>query len=208
MSSLVFPSRTPQSLGFAWPVKKTPVFATLVQPTVSGRGEVRVGLTPYPRWQFELDVSYLRGDFGQPSSYFEKLLGFYFSVQGKLDDWLFTDPYDNAISGQQFGTGDGATTAFQITRNFAGTSGIDIVQNLNGAPTIKVNGTTLTAGTDYALGSTGVVTFASAPASSAVITWDGSYYFRCRFNDDSLSLQEDLYQVWSVSGLKFISVIL
>lgn len=206
MSNLVFPAPQPQALGFAWPVKKTPVYSTNVQPTASGRGEVRIGLSAYPRWQFDLDVSYLSGDFGQPSSAFAALLGFYMAAQGKLQDWLYEDPYDNAVVGQNFGTGDGSTVAFQLVRSLTVTGGLDIVQNVNGAPTIQVNGVAVTS---YTISSTGLVTFSAAPGAGQSLTWTGGYYFRCRFNDDSLdSLQEDLYQLWSIGGLKFISVIL
>lgn len=204
MSSLVFPAPAPKQFAFGWPVRKTPVWKTIIQTPASARGEVRIPLQTWPRWQFEMDVTLLTGDASLPSSYFATLVGFFNQVQGKAGDWLYSDPYDNAVAGMQFGVGDGATTAFQLTRTLGGFA--DIIQNLNGTPAIYVNGTPTT---PLSISATGLVTFSSAPANGASLTWTGSFYYRCRFNDDSLdSLQEDLFQFWSLNGLKFISVIL
>lgn len=205
MSNLVFPAPSPQQFAFGWPVRKTPVFNTIVQKPASGRGELRLALQTYPRWQFELDVNYLKGDATLPSSYFTTLLGFYLQAQGQAADWLYSDPFDFNVSGQNFGTGDGTTVSFQLVRTLGGFT--DIVQNLNGAPSIYING--VNQGSGWTVGPTGIVTFSSAPGSGAALSWYGNFYFRCRFNTDSLDdLQEDLFQVWSLKGLKFLSVIL
>lgn len=203
MSSLVFPAPSVQQFGVAWPIRKTPVWNTIVQKPASGRGELRIALQNYPRWQFDLDVSYLKGDATLPTSYFATLVGFYLQAQGQCADWLYTDPYDNRINGDQFGTGDGTTVAFQLFRQLGGFA--DIIQNLNGAPAIFVAGVNTT---PASISATGLVTFSAAPANGAALTWYGNFYYRCRFSEDSISLQEDLYQIWSCNGLKFISVIL
>jgi hypothetical protein len=107
-------------------------------------------------------------------------------------------------------TGDGTSTQFQLARQI-GAGGWDVIQNNNGNPTsVRVNGTPTGA---YSLSSTGVVTFSSAPASSANLTWAGDIYFLCRFTDDSLA---DLARtgfnatsaLWSVSNIKFESVLI
>lgn len=55
----------------------------------------------------------------------------------------------------------------------------------------------------------GIVTFRAAPAMGAALTWTGSFYYRCHFDEDQLSdLQLGLYQIWELSSLKFRSVIL
>jgi|SRR6185437_1541726 len=204
MSSLVFPTAT-SGLGIGWPVRKTPQYSTIVQTPVSRRGEVRLAQQVYPQWLFELDLTYLKGDFSQPTSALGVLAGFFAAVQGKAQDWLYQDPYDNAVTAAQFGTGDGATTTFQLLRPLA-TSAPDIVQNLNGTPTIYVAGTPVT---PASIGATGLVTFTTAPASGAALTWTGGFYFRCRFDDDSLGqLQENFFQIWDLQSLKFRSVIL
>lgn len=206
MSNLVFPQPIPSQWSWKWPIKKTPVYSTIVQTPVSGRSELRVPLYVYPRWQFDLDVSYIKGDFQNQFSPFATLLGFWMQVNGASDDWLYLDPYDQIVANHQFGTGDSSTVAFQLSRNIGG--GSDIIQNVNGTPVIFNNGVFVPAN-QYSIGSTGVVTFGSAPADGAILSWSGSFYFRCRFNKDAYEdLQEDLYQIWSLQGLKFISVIL
>lgn len=98
MSNLVFPMPAPPQGSWAFPVKKTPSYKTLVQTPASNRGENRVSLTPNPIYMFEYDFSYLKGDFQTLGSAIANLMGFYQAVRGTSDDWLFLDPYDNGIT--------------------------------------------------------------------------------------------------------------
>jgi uncharacterized protein (TIGR02217 family) len=118
---------------------------------------------------------------------------------------LFTDPQDNTLTGAQFGTGNGSSTRFQLSRNIHGYP--DIIQNLNGTPTIYVNGTPTT---PASISSTGVVTFSSAPANNAVLTWSGSFFYLCRFAEDTLDATRSFtinsgIDHWMVQGVKFSS---
>ncbi len=80
----------------------------------------------------------------------------------------------------------------------------DIVQAVNGTPTIKVNGVTKTAGTDYSISSLGIVTFTTAPVLNASLTWSGSFYFLCRFSDDQWSdLSQFAPNYWELPSLNF-----
>lgn len=205
MSNLIFPAFSPPGFTPTWPVKKTPRFATIVQTPASQRGEVRVSLTPYPIWMFEYELSILKGDMGIAGG-LQNMIGFFGSVLGSAQDWLFEDPNDNAVADMQFGTGDGTTTSFQLLRNIAGM--LDIVQNVNGVPTIMIGGV-VQSPTNYSISATGIVTFGTAPANLAVLTWTGSFFFRCRFEEDTLSdLSEFMYELWSIDSLKFRSLIL
>lgn len=197
---------TPKNGGPAWPVKKTPKFNTIIQTPRSLKGEVRITTTAYPVWMFEYNLEFLRGDFSsaQQASFLQSLVGFFGVVQGQFRDWYFNDPYDNACSGMQFGQGNGTQTQFQITRIIGGM--IDLIQNLNGTPTVYVAGTPTT---PNSISPTGLVTFSSAPAAGAALTWSGSFFFRCRFEEDDLQdLEEFMYQLWSLPTLKFRSVLL
>lgn len=193
---------TPPAWNVTWPVKKTPVFATIVQTPASGVAELRLALYRYPRWQFELDVSYLKGDLQTPTSALATVAAFYVAMQGAGQDWLYLDPFDNTVTTMPFGTGDGVTTQFQLTRG----NGLDLIQNVNGAIAVFLNGVpTYT----YGVSATGVVIFATAPPAGVTLTWTGSFFYRCRFLEDSLpELQETLYQIWELHSLKFLSVIL
>jgi uncharacterized protein (TIGR02217 family) len=201
-TNLVFtpPFRT----NFGFPTK-TPSFKTLVQQTASLRGEIRVSLTPYPIWTWDFPVNWMKGSEQDQNSVYQYLLGFFMSMGGQLSDFLYEDPYDNQISASApayFGSGDGATVNFQLVRPIG--MGTDIVQNLNGTPTIYVNGTA----TSVTMDTTGVVTFANAPAKGTVLTWSGNFYYRVRFDEDSQDYKQFMDKLWSMDSLKLRSVIL
>lgn len=59
--------------------------------------------------------------------------------------------------------------------------------------------------TDYSVNSTGLLTFAPAPGYGAQILWSGSYYWRYRFEQDSLSLDEFMRNFWQSGQVKLIS---
>lgn len=217
MSNLVFPSPSPPNWSWRYAIKKSPLYKTIVQTPASGLGELRVPLYNYPRWQYEFDISYIKGSFIDPSSALEQIAGFYMAVQGMADDWLLDESDfdgDGSVSNAQFGTGDGETLSFQLTRQIGSGpstptgSGTDIIQDLNGTPQIYVGGI-LQATNTYTLGSTGIVTFGTAPSEGVALNWNGAFYRRCRFLEDTLdALELDLYQIWSLHQLKFISDIL
>lgn len=207
MSNFVFPFPVLPAGNWTWPIKKTPQYTTIQQQSASNRAPQRVTLTPFPIWQFEYDFSYLKGEVNLGATAAQNFIGFFMQVQGAAQDWLFPDPYDNNVANMTFGIGDGANKIFQITRQIGG--GVDIIQNLNGAPAIRVNGVLKTSGTDYTIDTVGVVTFASAPAVNAVVAWTGNFYFRCHFIDDNLqSLSQFMYQIWECPSIKWESVIL
>lgn len=60
--------------------------------------------------------------------------------------------------------------------------------------------------TDYALSSTGIVTFAVLPLIGAILTWTGSYYARCRFMQDLSEFNEFANNFWELKQLQFQSV--
>lgn len=161
-------------------------------------------MMPYCRWQFGFDVDYLFGAVNDPSvqPWLYNVLGFWMQQQGQAAAWLYSDPFDNSVTNSQFGTGDGVTTSFQLTRSVG--SAEDIIQNVNGTPSIYVAGTA----ESPTVSSTGMVTFAAAPAKGAALTWSGSFYFLCRFIDDKMALQMDMANYWSLSNMRFTSLIL
>ena len=63
-------------------------------------------------------------------------------MRGQYDSFLFASPADNAVTAENFGMGNGSTVAFQLTRAYGvgGFTFAEPVQNLNGVPSIYVNG--------------------------------------------------------------------
>ena len=115
MSSSVFPTLA----GLGWDVTRTPMFDTTIQQNISGK-EVRIANQTFPRYQWELTFDVLRQGIVHGTAYteFSQLLGFYNARQGQFDTFLYTDVDDNTITGQAIGSGDGATTTFQLVRTF------------------------------------------------------------------------------------------
>src|SRR5271168_1532617 len=149
MTIPVFPSL----IGLSWPVKRVPLFYTIRQPSQSGK-ETTIRQWLYPKYQYELTFDYLS------AADWQNLEGLFCSVGGIAGVFYFNDAADNAVSAQQFGTGDGSTTAFQLVRTLGGF--IMPVQSPNGAIQVYDNGS-LVSSSNYAIGSTGIVTFTTAP---------------------------------------------
>ena len=70
-----------------------------------------------------------------------------------------------------------------------------------GDPEIYVAGTLQTSG--YTVSSSGLVTFTTAPTSGQALTWTGSYWWPCNFDDDTLALSKFMGGLWEAKSVKF-----
>lgn len=200
MSSSVFPTLT----GLAWDVAKTPAFSTEVQQAVSG-AESRIGLRAYPLYQFDMKYEFLGNSHAMAGNELKKLLGLFLKMRGSLDTFLYTDTSDYSVIDQNFGTGDGSDTTFQLIRTYGDTFTFDEpIYNVNALTNIKVNGVTKTLTTDYTVSSTGLVTFVTPPALGHAITWTGTFYYRCRFLKDEASFSQFMRDLWELRQLQML----
>jgi uncharacterized protein (TIGR02217 family) len=203
--ALIFPALA----GLAWSVTKTPTFQTRIQRAVSGR-ESRALDYPYPLWQFALVYDFLRDD---PAAGFDELrtlLGFFMLCQGAFGTFLFQDPSDCRVTGQQIGIGNASMAVFQLQRAM-GTSlpsggFLEPIVAPNLVSAIYFDGITQDPASYSVDSETGLVTFATAPGSGLIITADFTYYFRCRFVDDKYDFENFMYRLWQLKKLTFISV--
>lgn len=198
MSQSVYPSLP----GLKFGVIRRPIWNTSVKTTVSGR-EYRAANQLYPTYLYRLSYEFLR-DLRTGVDELRTLVGFFNSRQGKFDTFLFTDPDDNAVTAQTFGTGNGSTRAFQLLRTFGGFN--EPVYDLNGAPLIYNAGVLQTVTTHYTVSATGLVTFVTAPANGNALTWTGSYYWRCRFEQDAEDFEKFLSQLWQLRQVELRTV--
>jgi uncharacterized protein (TIGR02217 family) len=203
--ALIFPTLP----GLAWSVTKTPTFQTRIQRAVSGR-ELRAVDYPYPLWQFALVYDFLRDNPAAGYDELRTLLGFFMLCQGAFGTFLFQDPSDFQVTGQQIGIGDASTTVFQLQRamgaSLAGGGFMEPIVAPNAVLAIYVNGI-VQAPTTYSVDpTTGLVTFSTAPGSGLVIMADFTYYFRCRFVDDKYDFENFMFRLWQLKKLTFISV--
>ena len=196
-------------------VSKAPRWSTKVKRATSGR-ERRTALWPYPLWQFEISFDVIRH---RPTNdELAALWTFFNTVKGQYLPWLFLDPTDYANNDpigasleypSPFGTGDGTTTAFQVQRYLGAANGFissAAVLEPVYAPfgmQVFINGTPTTA---YTMSANGQITFTTAPAGGAILTWEGYFYFGCRFLRDDMTFDQIVSQLWSGKSLKFTSL--
>lgn len=142
------------------------------------------------------------------------LLTFFRIVKGQFDTFLFRNYADYTISNETIGTGDGATTQFQITKTY--TAGAESFKRnikwVADAPTspmiVQVNGNDQALGTDYTLDNdNGVITFTTAPAGGeSVVVVYAEFFYLCRFATDTLPIQFEAYRLGSVSSIDILEV--
>jgi uncharacterized protein (TIGR02217 family) len=195
MSTVVFPSLP----GLSWPFTRTPVWKTGIQTTQSGR-ELRAAFMSYPIYTWTASYDVLRT--ASTLTEFQQLLAFFNARSGSYDTFLFNDPDDNTVTAQVFGTGNGTTTQFQLTKSFGGYT--EPVPNIVAGATVYVNGTLTTVTLNSP--SPGWVTFASAPANGTSLSWTGSYQYVCRFLDDKYDFDRVFTGIYGVKKLAFQSV--
>lgn len=195
MSNVLLPTLP----GLTWNTKKTPELNTGVQRSVN-LSELRASFSSTPVWNFTREYELLRDD--TMHNELQQLLGFFLARYGAWDSWLFLDADDGAATLMSFGTGDGGTTAFQLKRSMGVFS--EAVSNIAASPSIYKAGVLQTVMTDYAINATGLVTFVSAPANGAALTWSGTYYFRCRFKEDMLEFEQFMSKLWDAKTVEFI----
>lgn len=198
MSNAVFPVLP----GLGWGVIKTPNWRTKIQQAISGK-EYRTSFYSYPIYNIKLTYEILRAD--AINLELQQLLGFFNSRNGSWDSFLYTDPTDNLITAQSIGVGDGITTQFQLVRAYGG--GTEPVMNVNTITGIYDNGAPVLQGTGagkYTIDSYGFVTFGTVPVVGHVLTWAGTYYYRCRFDSDAAEFDNFMYQLWTLKSCNLI----
>jgi uncharacterized protein (TIGR02217 family) len=203
--ALVFPALP----GLAWSVTKTPTFQTRIQRAASGR-ELRALDYPYPLWQFALVFDFLRDNPAAGYDELRSLMGFFMLCQGAFGTFLFQDPSDFQVTGQQIGIGNASAPVFQLQRAMGTTlpSGgfFEPITAPNVVGAIYLNGIIQNPANYSVDQSTGLVTFNTAPGSGLAITADFTYYFRCRFIEDRYDFENFMYRLWQLKKLTFISV--
>ncbi len=201
---MAYPVMPTMPLSMASGLKKSPNFNTVRQKGSAGINS-GIALKPYPTWDFEFAMDNIVGHEHTAASVVAQFFGTYMATAGGAGLFLFTDPQDNSVTGAQFGTGNGTTTAFQLSRNIYGYP--DIIQNTNGTPTFYLNGGVI-APSD--ISATGVITFGSAPPPDSILTWTGSFHYLCRFSDDTVDATR-VFTInsgldhWMFQGVKFSS---
>ena len=202
MTVQVFPSLP----GIAQTLIRTPVWASLIQRTLSGK-KTKIGYMSYPLYRWTIDHNALRSYGGVDE--LAQMIGFFNNCNGSAGEFLYMDQEDNTCLLQGFGSGDGTTKNFQLTRAYGGFSEPvqqPVIQTDGSDATFVVydNGTPTTV--TFSTGQPGVVSFATAPASGHALTWSGKFRFLCNFLDDTTDFTQEFARAWSNKSLAFESV--
>ena len=166
MSGLLYPSNLP---GLTLDVVRSYKWRTAYQEALSGK-QSTLQLRAYPLVHFELNYELLR-DNVTPSD-LRALVGLHNQVAGRWDTFLFTDPDFNTVSSQLFGTGNGASQSFQLAASFQNSGGpgaLELIQNLNGAPSLKLTDWEVT---NLALTTSGQFTNLLTGSGAVASTWN------------------------------------
>jgi uncharacterized protein (TIGR02217 family) len=133
------------------------------------------------------------------------LLNFFHARAGRargfrLKDWSdYSSATDNlsapSFADQAIATGDGVTLVFQLVKNYS-SGGVTHVRTINkpvaGSVVVGVNNAQLTTGWSVDV-TTGLITFATAPAPGLAITAGYLFDVPVRFDTDVLSLSAENY---------------
>lgn len=199
----------PELPGLTWSVTKSPIFQTRIQRAASGR-ELRALDYPYPLWQFTLSFAFLRDNPDAGLDELRTLLGFYLASQGAHGTFLFKDPSDQSTADQFLGIGNSSRYTFQLQRTIGsslpGGGFAEPIVAPNIVDAIYFDGTIQNSASYSVDPSTGLVSFVIPPATGLVITTDFSFWFRCRFTDDSYQFENFMYRLWQLKKLTFITV--
>ena len=145
------------------------------------------------------------------------VVAFFEARNGRLHGFRFKDWADfksclpsqtQGPTDQSIGTGNGSTTQFQLAKRY--TSGAQswtraITKPVAGTVTIALNGTPQATGWSIST-STGLVTFATAPAAGVVITAGFEFDVPVRFDTDALDVTLDLERLGSITSIPLLEI--
>jgi uncharacterized protein (TIGR02217 family) len=189
------------------------MFKTNVTPMDSGdEHRIRKWLHPLPKYEIAHNVK-TPDDLAQIREFHYALGGMHESFL--IKDWLDCTSARNGCAAasmldQPLGTGDGATTTFQLIKRYALAGNVRVYDRpiawpVAGTLTVAKDGVLVASGVSVARG-TGIVTFTAAPADGVVITAGYQFDVPVRFEDDWLSVTFDTINSRSAGSIPLMGV--
>lgn len=175
-----------------------PVFSTSIVP-LSGGKENRNAWWTTPRHEYSYGFN------GREPAELAALKEFFIAQRGAQHAWLLYDWLDNTLDDEPIGVGDGSDTTFAVIKTYAGAIPYERSIRHFASLVIEVEGTPVTVNSITA----GVVTLATPPAASAIVTARGQFYVPVRFATDKFSAAAEgpLANYGSVHGLGAVEVL-
>jgi len=182
--------------------------------SINGR-ELRASFQAAPKYEISLSYAFLRENKGRKE--LQQLQGFYLERRGAFDSFLYKMPEDNEFSCTF--TGDGATTSFQLYKDMytsqlpLGNTEEQIVgevdPNMWNQTPVKTmwnsNQEKLMWNTASAQVTSDGKYILSQPIEEGVeVTVKGTFYYRCRFKDDTQQYVNFMHKLWKANKVELI----
>jgi uncharacterized protein (TIGR02217 family) len=160
-----------------------PEFATTVVATGAGHEKRNVNWSEARgRWDVASGL--------KTQAQLDELIAFFRARKGKAYGFRFKDWTDYKATGQLIGTGDGAIKTFQLVKHYPSGSVVEvrtITKPVSGTVHIYKDGVEQLSGWSVDV-TTGIVTFATAPATGVAITADFELDVPVRFDTDHMGV--------------------
>lgn len=210
MSNVLFPELP----GLEWDASLTPMFNTKIMTSINGR-ELRASFQAAPKYEISLSYAFLRENKGRKE--LQQLQGFYLERRGAFDSFLYKMPDDNQFDCTF--VGDGSTTSFQLYKDMytsqlpLGNTEEQIVGEVDpnmwnqtpvkpmwdaniSKPMWNAATAKITSDGKYIL---------SQPLEAGIeITISGTYFYRCRFKDDTQQYVNFMHKLWKANKVELI----
>ncbi|PTV44526.1 hypothetical protein DBL02_12635 [Acinetobacter oleivorans] len=210
MSNVLFPELP----GLEWDTSLTPMFNTKIMTSINGR-ELRASFQAAPKYEISLSYAFLRENKGRME--LQQLQGFYLERRGAFDSFLYKMPDNNQFDCRF--VGDGATISFQLYKDMytsqlpLGNTKEQIIRDVDPNMWNQVPAKTMwnthqeklmwnnvsaqvTSDGKYVL---------SEPLEEGIeIKITGTFYYRCRFKDDTQQYVNFMHKLWKAGKVELI----
>jgi uncharacterized protein (TIGR02217 family) len=139
----------------------------------------------------------------------QAVLAFFEERRGRFHSFLWRDGLDHEAVEQAIGTGDGSTVAFQLSKTY-GASFDPYVRPITKpvASSVRIFVAGVEALTGWSVSATtGVVTFAVAPATGAAVTASFAFDVPVRFDTDRLDIELTSFDAADAPNIPVIEVL-
>jgi len=138
-----------------------------------------------------------------------RLYGFRFRDR---TDWRSGPPSQEPTPlDQRIGTGDGATTTFQLVKTYGGSFAPyprTIAKPVGGSVRVAVDGVEQAVGSDFNCDpTTGIITFTTPPPADAAITAGYSFDVPVRFDTDELDIDLSTFEAGGIPQIPLIEIV-
>lgn len=210
MSNVLFPELP----GLEWDTSLTPMFNTKIMTSINGR-ELRASFQAAPKYEISLSYAFLRENKGRKE--LQQLQGFYLEHRGAFDSFLYKMPDDNEFKCTF--VGDGAATTFQLYKDMyksqlpLGNTQEQIVgevdPNMWNHTPVKTMWNSdpekLMWNAAFAQITNDGKYVLSQPIEEGVeVTVTGTFYYRCRFKDDTQQYVNFMHKLWKAGKVELI----